>query len=59
MFVWTDIEKQLEAELASRSKTFGASETLVFSMLTDGLSPTLVARGVTERVLSIRECFAV
>lgn len=53
MFVWTDVEKQLEAELASKSKTFGAGETLVFSMLTDGFSPTLVARGVTERVLSI------
>lgn len=53
MFVWTDVEKQLESELASKPKSFGAGETLVFSMLTDGFSPTLVARGITERVLSI------
>jgi DNA repair photolyase len=53
MFVWTDVEEQLEAELASKPKKFGAGKTLVFSMLTDGFSPTLVARGVTERTLSI------
>ncbi len=53
MFVWTDVERQLEEELVAKSKAFGAGKTLVFSMLTDGFSPTLVARGVTERVLSI------
>lgn len=53
MFVWTDVEKQLKSELASKPRSFGRGKTLVFSMLTDGFSPTLVARGVTERVLSI------
>lgn len=53
MFVWTDVEKQLEAELASKPKAYGAGKTLVFSMLTDGFSPTLVGRGVTERVLAM------
>lgn len=53
MFVWTDVEEQLERELASKPKTYGEGRTLVFSMLTDGFSPTMVARGVTERVLSI------
>src|SRR5690606_33398327 len=50
---WTDVEKQLESELASKPKSFGTGKTLVFSMLTDGFSPTLVAQGITERVLSI------
>jgi DNA repair photolyase len=53
MLVWTDVEKQLEAELASKPKAYGAGKTLVFSMLTDGFSPTLVGTGVTERVLSM------
>lgn len=53
MFVWTDVEKQLEAELATKPRTFGSGTTLVFSMLTDGFSPTLVARGTTEAVLRI------
>lgn len=53
MFVWTDVEEQLEAELASKPKSFGVGKTLVFSMLTDGFSPTLVGRGTTKRMLSI------
>lgn len=53
MFVWADVEKQLEAELVTKPRTFGAGKTLVFSMLTDGFSPTLVARGITEAVLRI------
>ena len=53
MLVWTDVEKQLEAELASKPKAYGAGKTLVFSMLTDGFSPTLVGKGVTERVLAM------
>lgn len=53
MFVWTDVEEQLETELATKPRTFGAGKTLVFSMLTDGFSPTLVARGITESVLRI------
>jgi len=53
MFVWPNVVKQLETELASKAKSFGQGKTLVFSMLTDGFSPYLVKEGITKRILEL------
>ena len=51
MFVWPDVLERLDEQLASKPAGWGEGSTLVFSMLTDGFSPELVRRGVTERAL--------
>lgn len=53
MFVWDDVIPNLERQLASKRPGWGAGKTMVFSMLTDGYSPNLVADGTTERALRL------
>lgn len=52
-FVWKDVLERLEAQLAKKPRTWGEGETLVFSMLTDGFSPTVVADGTTKAALDL------
>jgi hypothetical protein len=42
-FLWTDILDRLDAHLRDHPPTWGAGHTLVFSMLTDGFSPSRTA----------------
>lgn len=51
MFVWTEIEENLDRQLRSAPADFGAGETLVYSMLTDAFSPLLLKQGLTRRIL--------
>lgn len=51
MFTWPDVLERLDEQLSSKPPTWGAGKTLVFSMLTDGFSPDLVKRGVSEAAL--------
>ncbi len=51
--VWPDVLERLAAQLTKRPSTWGRGKTLVFSMLTDGFSPTLVERGVTRQALEL------
>ena len=53
MFKWPDVILKLRAEVAKKRANWGAGETLVFSMLTDGFSPNLVAEGTTEAALRL------
>lgn len=52
-FRWTDFEARLDEQLRTKRTDglWGAGETLVFSQLTDGFSPTAVATGLTRRTL--------
>jgi len=52
-FVWRDVLAKLEAQLRRKPRSWGQGETLVFSMLTDGFSPSLVADGTTRRALEL------
>ncbi len=52
-FVWPDVLARLERQLDGRRSDWGKDETLMFSMLTDGFSPVLVANGTTERALEL------
>ncbi len=52
-FHWSDIVEKLTAQLNRKKKSWGQGWTLVFSMLTDGFSPLLVGRGITETVLNM------
>ena len=51
MFTWPDVLDRLDKQLATKPSNWGAGKTLVFSMLTDGFSPDLVRRGVSEAAL--------
>lgn len=51
MFSWPDFSERLEDQLNRKSAGWGEGETLVYSMLTDGFSPTLVRTGETEATL--------
>ena len=53
MLVWPDVVGQLEIELKGKPKEYGAGETLMFSMLTDGFSPYLINEGITRAVLEL------
>lgn len=53
MYVWPEMLDRLEEQLRRRDRSWGAGETLVFSMLTDGFSPYLVKTGTTERALQM------
>lgn len=44
---------QLEAELATKSSSYGEGRVLMFSMLTDAFSPNLVKSGVTRCALEL------
>jgi DNA repair photolyase len=48
-----NVVEQLARELADKPKSYGAGKTLVFSMLTDGLSPSLVKDGTSRAVLEL------
>jgi len=50
-FLWRDVIEKLDAQLAGKPASWGAGETVVFSMLTDGFSPSSVQDGVTEGAL--------
>lgn len=52
-FQWPDILEKLEAQLSNKSREWGTGRTLMFSMLTDGFSPRLVADGTTRAVLEL------
>jgi DNA repair photolyase len=52
-FEWSDIVTNLEKQLASKPKGWGRGQTLVFSMLTDGFSPRMVASGTTKNALEL------
>jgi DNA repair photolyase len=52
-FHWPDVIPNLERQLETKEPTFGLGETVVFSMLTDGFSPRLVASGKTEQALRL------
>jgi DNA repair photolyase len=53
MYMYADVVETLTEELRNKPKSYGAGFTVVFSMLTDGFSPELVKRGITEDVLTI------
>jgi DNA repair photolyase len=50
-FHWPDFGKKLTAQLAKKPSDWGRGMTLVYSMLTDGFSPSLVKDGITEATL--------
>lgn len=51
-FAWPDFQERLDAQLAKKHPGWCSREmTLVYSMLTDGFSPTLVRSGQTEETL--------
>jgi DNA repair photolyase len=52
-FVWPDVVEHLSRQVGRKGKAWGAGETLMFSMLTDGFSPTLVKDGTTEAALKL------
>lgn len=52
-FVWEDVIPKLEKQLGRTRPGWGSGKTLVFSMLTDGFGPNLVANGTTERALRL------
>ncbi len=52
-FVWRDVIPRLRAQIANKPATWGAGRTLVFSMLTDGFSPVVVADGTTRAALDL------
>ena len=52
-FVWPDVIERLDAQLDRKKPTWGQGWTLVFSMLTDGFSPLMVGKGITETVLKM------
>lgn len=50
-FHYPDVIGQLGRFLATKKKSWGRGKTLVFSMLTDGFSPSLVGNGITRQAL--------
>jgi len=50
-FQWPDVVERLEKQLARKPKSWGAGQTLVYSMQTDGFSPMAVQSGLTEKAL--------
>ena len=53
MFVWPDYLEQLQSQLSKKGSSWGAGQTLVYSMLTDGFSPELIKLGITETSLRL------
>ncbi len=53
-FRWDGVAKLLSEQLVKKDpKAYGAGQTVVFSMLTDGFSPQMVASGLTKQVLTM------
>lgn len=50
-FQWADFREQLEAQLSTKARTWGAGHVLVFSQLTDAFSPWAVSSGLTRWAL--------
>jgi len=53
MFRWPGVLESLEAQLARMQERWGAGQTIVYSMLTDGFSPPLVRDGTTRAALEL------
>lgn len=53
MIRFEDVIPALESELRRKRPDFGADQTLVFSMQTDGFSPPLVADGTSRSALDL------
>ena len=53
VLTWPDWREKLIAQLDKERPGFGAGETLVFSMLTDGFAPHLVQSGATRDALDL------
>ena len=52
-FEWENIIEVLDQQLSRKRPGFGRGQTLVFSMLTDGFSPRVVADGRTRKALEL------
>ncbi len=52
-FIYPDIIKNLENQLANKPPAWGEGETLVFSMLTDAFSPHQIMDGTTRAILEL------
>lgn len=52
-FRWPDVLAKLEATLDGKRLGWGEGRTVVFSMLTDGFSPSMVADGTTRKALEL------
>lgn len=52
-YVWPDVLERLGEQLQRVRPSYGEGKTVVFSMLTDGFSPHLVADGTTRAALEI------
>ena len=52
-FEFTDVVEQLGTELSRKRKSYGEGKVLMFSMLTDAFSPSLVTSGVTRAALEL------
>src|SRR5436190_10810494 len=50
---WPEVLERLEAQLSAKPIDWGAGQTLVYSMLTDGFSPLVVRQGITEKALRL------
>lgn len=53
MFVWPNVLEQLKAQLDRVQPEYGKGQNMVFSMLTDGFSPSLVKKGITRAALQL------
>jgi DNA repair photolyase len=53
MYMYANVIETLAEELHNKPRSYGTGLTLVFSMLTDGFSPELVKRGITEAILTM------
>ncbi len=53
MFVWPDYLERLHKQISKKPKHWGAGQTLVYSMLTDGFAPQLIKDGTTEATLRL------
>jgi len=52
-FHWFDMLENLKAQLSTKKPGWGEGKTLIFSMLTDGFSPGMVAGGITRAALEL------
>lgn len=53
LFEWSNVLSNLERQLKDAPAGWGNGHSLVFSMLTDGFSPPLVAAGITRQALEL------
>ena len=48
---YRDVLENLDRQLYNKDKSYGDGQTIVFSMLTDGFSPSLVQQRITQKAL--------